>query len=65
VVLLFKDQLHQVVVAQGGKRGRQTHSADCMPAGQLPQGANQLQPRELLKLRPLIIGGTHGDVDIN
>jgi hypothetical protein len=43
VVLLFKDQLHQVVVAQGGKRGRQTHSADCMPAGQLPQGANQLR----------------------
>jgi hypothetical protein len=42
LVSLRKDQLHQVVVAQGGQRGRQTHRADCMLAGQLPQVAHQL-----------------------
>src|SRR5205823_20491 len=44
VVLLLKDQAYQVVAAQRGTRGRQTHSADCTPAGQLLQVANQLLP---------------------
>jgi hypothetical protein len=43
LVLLLEDQLYQVVAAQRGKRGRQTHGADSTLAGQLLQAANQLR----------------------